>query len=46
MKFVDAHVHLSDEEYSGSIEEIITEAKDSNVVIYETAVRNRICLAW
>ncbi|PIX31575.1 hydrolase TatD, partial [Candidatus Bathyarchaeota archaeon CG_4_8_14_3_um_filter_42_8] len=32
MKFVDAHIHLSDEEYSGSIEEIMAEAKDSNVV--------------
>jgi TatD DNase family protein len=32
MKFVDAHIHLSDEEYSGCIEEIIAEAKDSNVV--------------
>jgi TatD DNase family protein len=32
MKFVDAHIHLSDEEYSGCIKEIITEAKDSNVV--------------
>ena len=31
MKFVDAHIHLSDEEYSGSIKEIIAEAKDSNV---------------
>ena len=32
MKFVDAHIHLSDEEYSGCIEEIMAEAKDSNVV--------------
>ena len=32
MKFVDAHIHLSDEEYSDCIEEIIAEAKDSNVV--------------
>jgi TatD DNase family protein len=32
MKFVDAHVHLSDYEYSGCIEEIIQEAKDSQVV--------------
>jgi TatD DNase family protein len=32
MKFVDAHIHLSDEEYSDCIEEIIAEAKNSNVV--------------
>jgi TatD DNase family protein len=32
MNFVDAHIHLSDDEYSGCIEEIITEAKNSNVV--------------
>jgi len=32
MKFVDAHVHLSDEEYSECIDEIIAEAKNSNIV--------------
>jgi TatD DNase family protein len=32
MKFVDAHIHLSDEEYSGCIEEIVVEAKNTNVV--------------
>lgn len=32
MKFVDAHIHLSDEEYSKCINEIITEAERSNVV--------------
>lgn len=32
MNFVDAHIHLSDDEYFGCIEEIITEAKNSNVV--------------
>jgi len=32
MKFVDAHVHLSDEEYAACIEEIMAEAKNSNVV--------------
>lgn len=32
MKFVDAHIHLSDEEYSDCIDEIMTEAKSSNVV--------------
>jgi TatD DNase family protein len=47
MKFVDAHIHLSDKEYSGCIEEIIAEAKDSNVVALvsnsmdlETSVRS------
>ncbi len=32
MNFVDAHIHLSDEEYSECTEEIIAEAKNSNVV--------------
>jgi len=32
MKFVDAHIHLSDEEYSQCINEIIAEAKSSNIV--------------
>lgn len=32
MKFVDAHVHLSDEEYSDSIGELMDETKSSNVV--------------
>jgi TatD DNase family protein len=32
MKLVDAHIHLSDDEYSGCVEEIIAEAKDSGVV--------------
>ncbi|MGB9740673.1 MAG: TatD family hydrolase [Candidatus Bathyarchaeia archaeon] len=32
MKFVDAHIHLSDEEYAECIEEIVTEAKNANVV--------------
>ena len=47
MKFVDAHIHLSDEEYSGNTEEIIAEAKSSNVVAlisnsmdYETSIRS------
>jgi TatD DNase family protein len=45
MKFIDAHVHLSDKEYAGDVDEIIAEAKDSNVVAlvsnsmdYETSV--------
>lgn len=32
LKFVDAHVHLSDEEYEGKIEDIVLDAKKSNVV--------------
>lgn len=32
MRFVDAHVHLSDEEYSKCIDEIIVEAKSADVV--------------
>jgi TatD DNase family protein len=32
MKFVDAHIHLSDEEYSECVDEVITDARSSNVV--------------
>src|SRR5208337_5616473 len=32
MKFVDAHIHLSDEEYAGVVKEVLTEAKNSGVV--------------
>ena len=32
MKFVDAHLHLSDEEYSQRTKEIVSEAKKANVV--------------
>ena len=32
MKFVDAHIHLSDDEYSGVVDEVMTEAKNSGVV--------------
>jgi TatD DNase family protein len=32
MKFVDSHIHLSDEEYAECIDEIITEAKSANVI--------------
>jgi TatD DNase family protein len=32
VKFVDAHVHLSDEEYAGNVEEVIAEAEEANVV--------------
>jgi len=32
MRFVDAHIHLSDEEYSNVVDEIIADAKNANVV--------------
>jgi len=32
LKYVDAHIHLSDEEYAGKTEEIVSEAKNSGVV--------------
>jgi TatD DNase family protein len=32
MKFVDAHIHLSDDEYAGDVGEVLTEAKKSGVV--------------
>ncbi len=32
MKFVDAHIHLSDPEYEGKVKEIIEDAEQSNVV--------------
>jgi len=32
MKFVDAHIHLSDEEYADCTDEIVTEAKNASVV--------------
>ena len=32
MKFIDAHIHLSDEEYHGHVDEIVIEAKNANVV--------------
>jgi len=47
MKFVDAHIHLSDEEYANCIDEIINKAKNSNVIALvsnsmdlETSVRS------
>jgi TatD DNase family protein len=47
MKFVDAHIHLSDQEYSECIDEVIAEAKSAKVVAlvsnsmdYETSVRS------
>jgi TatD DNase family protein len=32
MRLVDAHIHLSDEEYSGCLDEMVQEARNSNVV--------------
>jgi TatD DNase family protein len=32
MKFVDAHIHLSDDEYSACVDEIVAEAKNAKVV--------------
>ncbi|MGB9684631.1 MAG: TatD family hydrolase [Candidatus Bathyarchaeales archaeon] len=32
LKYVDTHIHLSDEEYAGKVDEIVSEAKTSNVV--------------
>ncbi|MEM3442547.1 MAG: TatD family hydrolase [Candidatus Bathyarchaeia archaeon] len=31
MKFVDAHIHLSDEEYANCIEDVVAEARKANV---------------
>ena len=45
MKFIDAHIHLSDAEYAKCIDELVRDAKDSNVVAlvsnatdYETSI--------
>jgi TatD DNase family protein len=32
MKLIDAHIHLSDAEYAKCVDELVTDAKDSNVV--------------
>ncbi|MEM3642039.1 MAG: TatD family hydrolase [Candidatus Bathyarchaeia archaeon] len=32
LRYVDAHIHLSDEEYVEKVDEIVSEAKNSNVV--------------
>ncbi|MGB9853439.1 MAG: TatD family hydrolase [Candidatus Bathyarchaeales archaeon] len=32
LRYVDAHIHLSDEEYAGKVDEIVSEARNSNVV--------------
>lgn len=31
IRYVDAHIHLSDEEYAEKVDEIVSEARDSNV---------------
>ena len=36
MKFVDAHVHLSDTEYVGHIDELIADAKNAGIVALMT----------
>ena len=36
MKFIDAHVHLSEAEYTGHIEELIADAKNAGVVALMT----------
>ena len=36
MKLIDAHVHLSDTEYIGHIEELIADAKNSGVIALVT----------
>lgn len=32
LRYIDAHIHLSDEEYEGKVEEIVSEAKNFNVI--------------
>lgn len=32
MKFVDAHIHLSDKEYNGKVETIIEDTRKSDVI--------------
>jgi len=44
MRFVDAHVHLSDEEYAGCVDEIISEGRKTNVVaIVSNSVDLKTC---
>ncbi len=40
MRLIDAHVHLSEAEYTGHIEELITDAKNSGVVALITNATN------
>jgi TatD DNase family protein len=45
LKFVDAHIHLSDEEYTTCIGEVIAEAESSNVVaVVSNSVDLKTCL--
>jgi len=41
MKFVDAHIHLSDPEYNNKIANVVEEAKQSNVVAVVSNSMNR-----
>jgi len=44
MRFVDAHVHLSDEEYAGCVDEVISESRKANVVaIVSNSVDLKTC---
>lgn len=36
MKLIDSHIHLSDQEYSGHLEELVADAKNSDVVALMT----------
>src|SRR4030043_162885 len=44
MRFVDAHIHLSDEEYVGCVDEVISEGRKANVVaIVSNSVDLKTC---
>ncbi len=44
MRFVDAHIHLSDEEYAGCVDEVISESRKANVVaIVSNSVDLKTC---
>jgi len=44
MRFVDAHIHLSDEEYAGCVDEVISEGRKANVVaIVSNSVDLKTC---
>ena len=40
MKLIDAHIHLSDAEYIGHIEELVTDAKNAGVTALVTNSMN------
>jgi len=45
MRFVDAHIHLSDEEYAGHVSDVLTEAKNSGVAaVVSNSMDLRTCL--